>query len=147
MSPSTALRPREDSPARFPSFVSHELVAIVVAAVLVLAITQWSVAGPSRVQMTIVNETDYALTVAARGRDGGGWTSVLVVEPGQTRPDRVTIDHGDEWVFQFSGQGRSGVELRLTREQLADNDWNLVVPRSVAEQLERQGATPPQRSR
>jgi hypothetical protein len=147
MSPSTTVRPRTDSPARWRVFLDHDVLAILVSAVLALVLTHWLVARPAHVSMTIANDTGYELFVESSAPGSDGWTPVLVLDPGDTRQDRVTVDQGDAWVFRFTGQGHRSDELTVTRDELADAGWTLTIPGEVGSQLERQGAAPPPRSR
>jgi len=146
MSPSTAVRPHADAAAPWGSSVRRDLLAIVVAAALAAAITVWLVDAPARVPLTVVNDTDYELTVAVSSPGRDSWLPIVVIDPHQERVRSGTIDQGDEWVFRFAGQGRDGGEITTSRAQLADDGWRFEVPAEVAERLDAQGATPPPRS-
>jgi hypothetical protein len=54
---------------------------------------------------------------------------------------REIIDHGDVWIFRFAGQGHDVGEVRLTRSDLAADDWVLNVPASVAQRLRDAGVS------
>jgi hypothetical protein len=142
MSPSTATRPRAESDARW-RWLHHDTVAIVVAAALAFTITQLLVHQPAQVTVTVVNETPYELRIEAAGAGADSWAPVMVIDPRRTRQRTGLIDQGEQWRVQFAGQGRSGGEITVTRDELEADGWRLVVPASVVEELELRGATPP----
>jgi hypothetical protein len=143
MTPSTALRPREDSAARWPSFVGHDLFVIIVIAIIAVVVTVLITRPPDRVSITIVNDSDYELTIWAAAPDDRSRTPVGIVGPRSTRDATRTIDQGSTWVFSFAGQGTDAGDHQVTREQLADDGWHLRVPSSISERLERTGVDPP----
>lgn len=143
MSPSTALRPRRDEAASWRGLFTSDLVAIVVASIAALLLTSWLVATPNRVALTITNDTAYELTVATTGAARDGWLPVVVVEPHSELTKDGVIDQGADWILRFTGQGRDGGEVSVTREALRADDWHFVVPSDVAGRLEAAGATPP----
>lgn len=145
MSPSTVLRPRAGETAPWRSFVNHDVLAIVVSGLVALIITVLLVDNPSRVSITVVNPTQYELTIAVAKPGHPGWLPLVVIEPGQERLLDGTIDQGREWLFRFSGQGRDGGEIAMTRDELRNDDWRFVVPQEVVDQLQKAGATPPPR--
>jgi hypothetical protein len=145
MSPSTVLRPRAGEAAPWRSFFNQDVVAIVVAAALALAITLWVVDSPTRVTLTVVNPTDYELTIAIAKPGEHSWLPLTVIDPGQERLLTGTIDQGPEWLFRFSAQARDGGEVAVTRDELGAADWRFEVPPEVVERLESAGATPPPR--
>ena len=147
MSPSTVLRPRADETARWRAFLDHDAIVIVAAAIAAILLTQWLVEAPDRVPLSVVNDTDYELTIHATNAGDASWAPVVVIEPHQERNRFETIDQGDEWVFRFRGQGYSGGELAVSREALESSEWRLEVPPEVVATLEAAGATPPPRER
>lgn len=143
MTPSTALRPREDSASRWPSFVGHDLFVIVVVAIAAVVLTVLITQPPDRVSLTIVNDTNYELTIWAKAPGDSSRTPVGIVGARSTRDAQRTIDQGSTWVFSFVGQGADAGEYQITREQLANDDWHLRVPREISEHLEQSGLDPP----
>ncbi len=143
MSPSTVLRPRAGETAPWRSFLNHDVLAIVVSGVVALIIAVVLVDNPPRVSITVVNPTEYELTIAIASPDHTGWLPLVVIEPGQERLLDGTIDQGREWLFRFSGQGRDGGEIAMTRDELRNDDWRFEVPQEVVDQLQKAGATPP----
>jgi hypothetical protein len=146
MSPSTALRPRAGDTDRWRLFLNHDLLAIVVAAIVAVLLTQWLVDAPERVPLTVVNGTDYELTIDVGEPGETGWLPVVAIDPHQEQNRAGTIDQGDEWVFRFLGQGRSGGEVAITRDALEASGWRFEVPSEVVATLEANGATPPPRT-
>jgi hypothetical protein len=145
MSPSTALRPRAGEAAPWRSLLGHDLVAIVLAGLAALIVATWLVDSPGRVPLTVVNHTDYELTIATSKPGSNSWLPLLVIDPGEERTVQGAIDPGPEWVFRFAGQGRDGGEIAVTRDELRDAGWRFEVPPEVITQLEEAGATPPHR--
>ena len=145
MSPSTALRPRAGEAAPWLSFLRHDLVAVVLAGLAAVLVTAWLVDSPARVPLTVVNNTNYELTIATSKPGTNSWLPLLVINPGEERTVQGTIDPGPEWLFRFAGQGQDGGESAVTRDELRDAGWRFEVPAQVAAQLEDAGATPPPR--
>lgn len=146
MSPSTAVRPHAEEATPWGSSVRRDLLAVVLAAAVAVGITLWLVEQPPRVPLMVANDTDYELTIAATSPGDDSWLPILVIDPHQERARAGTIDQGSEWVFRFSGQGRDGGQITISRDQLAADGWRFEVPAEVAQRLEAQGATPPPRA-
>jgi len=85
--------------------------------------------------VTIKNGTEFDLNIDASNGSHDGWTPVGIALAHADTDMREVIDHGDTWIFRFSGQGRDLGELRVTRSELAANNWSVTVPASVAQQL------------
>jgi len=119
----------------------NRIVAVVVL-VLSLVAVQLLFAGPTFVTLTIENPTPYALFVDASGATRGGWTSVTVAGPNTATVQAEVLDEGSTWTFRFTGQGRAGSTLTVTRDELARDGWHVHVPASVQDRLEREGAPP-----
>jgi hypothetical protein len=69
---------------------------------------------------------------AAAGADG--WLGVGAVDPDHENGFQSVVDQGDVWVFRFSYAGHHA-ELRVTRRELAADDWRLTVPDDFARQM------------
>jgi hypothetical protein len=89
--------------------------------------------------VTIKNGTEFDLNIDATSASHDGWTPVGIALAHADTDMRDIIDHGDVWVFRFTGQGRDAGELRITRSDLAASNWSLTVPASVAQQLRDDG--------
>jgi hypothetical protein len=85
--------------------------------------------------VTIKNGTEFDLNIDATSASHDGWTPVGIALAHADTDMRDIIDHGDVWVFRFTGQGHDAGELRITRADLAASNWSLTVPASVAQQL------------
>jgi hypothetical protein len=118
-------------------------IVLGVVALLGLVLVGRLVPSPTTVdRITVHNGTAYDLDVDATDAGRDGWTPIGVAV---ARSDAVfadVIDHGDVWVFRFVGQGRAGGEVRVTREQLEADDWELTVPASVGNRIRATGASP-----
>jgi len=85
--------------------------------------------------VTIKNGSEFDLNIDATSASHDGWTPVGIALAHADTDMRDVIDHGDVWVFRFTGQGHDAGELRITRADLAASNWALTVPASVAQQL------------
>jgi len=85
--------------------------------------------------VTIKNGSEFDLNIDATSASHDGWTPVGIALAHADTDMRDVIDHGDVWVFRFTGQGHDAGELRVTRADLAASNWSLTVPASVAQQL------------
>jgi hypothetical protein len=85
--------------------------------------------------VTIKNGSEFDLNIDATSASHDGWTPVGIALAHSDTDMRDVIDHGDVWVFRFTGQGHDAGELRITRADLAASNWSLTVPASVAQQL------------
>jgi len=93
-------------------------------------------------QLAVENGTDFHLRIEVSDGDDESWLAVGTVEAETTKAFPRVIDQGEVWLFRFAGQGRMGGELRVDRSQLVRDDWRLVVPESVADELRAQEALP-----
>ena len=90
-------------------------IVLAVVAVLGLGIVSRLVPDPATVdRVTIRNDTEFDLDVAASASDHDGWTPIGIALAGSERSFEQVIDHGDEWVFRFHGQGRAGAAFFLS---------------------------------
>ena len=85
--------------------------------------------------VTIKNDTEFDRNINATSASHDGWTPVGIALAHADTNMREIIDHGDVWIFRFTGQGHDAGELRITRSDLAASNWSLTVPASVAQQL------------
>ena len=86
-------------------------------------------------RVTIKNGSEFDVNIDATNASHDGWTPVGIALAHADTNMREIIDHGDVWIFRFSGQGRDAGELRMTRSELAASNWSLTVPASVAQEL------------
>jgi hypothetical protein len=113
--------------------------AVLAAAILLAPLLEM----PSHIeQFSFENPTTYDITVEASD-DGTGWTPIGTVDAGESADFERVYDQGDQWVFRFSSQGRDAGTLERTRDQLEQDDWHVVIPASVGETLQADGAPEP----
>jgi hypothetical protein len=132
-----------------PRRVQPMWIVLAVVAVLGLVIVTRFTPDPATVErVTIRNDTEFDLGVDAAAADHDGWTPVGIALARSEGSFEDIVDHGDEWVFRFRGQGRDGGEIQVTRAELEASDWVLRVPSSVGDRIRSTGApaSPAQRS-
>ena len=111
-------------------------IVLVILALLGFVAVSLLIPSPRTVnRVTIKNDTEYDLNIDATSVSHDGWTPVGIALAHADTDMREIIDHGDVWIFRFTGQGHDAGELRVTRAELAANDWALTVPTSVAQRL------------
>lgn len=99
---------------------------------------------PDKIEtLTVENPTDFPLDVEVSGVDGESWLGVGIVGARSTKEFTDVIDQGATWVFRFSGQGETSSQHRYSRQEMVAEDWTLVVPRSVGDELRASGVEPP----
>ena len=79
-----------------------------------------------------MNPTAYSLDVDVSDGTGSGWSPAGFARKQSTGVVEQVSDQGDVWVFRFDAQGKSGGELRLTREQPTRDGWRIDIPVEVA---------------
>lgn len=124
-----------------PRRVQPLWIVLAVVAVVGLIVVSLVIPDPAMVErVTVRNGTEYDLDVDAAASDHDGWTPVGIALAGSEQAFEQIVDHGDQWVFRFRGQGRDGGEVQVTRAELEANDWVLTVPASVADRIRETGA-------
>jgi len=86
-------------------------------------------------RITVRNSSEFDVNVDATNASHDGWTPVGIALAHADTDMREIIDHGDVWIFRFTGQGHDAGELRVTRSDLAADGWTLTVPAVVAQRL------------
>ena len=143
MSPPTTLRP--DAPGRSRRTVTLGLAGIAAGLAVVVGLTflVGLSEGPDTVpRITFVNPTVYSLDVSITPGTGGASSPAGFVPKESTAVIEEVADQGDVWIFRFDGQGESGGELRLTRQQLESHGWRVEIPAEVGQRLADAGAPP-----
>jgi hypothetical protein len=93
--------------------------------------------------LKVVNETVYDLEVRVTDADRGGWVPLGRTRSGETTTHQQVDDVGDVWIFSFEYPGRmDGGELRVSRDVLEDDDWEVRVPDDVEDRLRSAGVEP-----
>ncbi len=112
----------------------NQAVGVTVAAViavLAMAAVLAFVRGPDFIDhLTIDNRSNLEVHVAARAADDTELGLAVVDADQRIRIDEV-LDQGDVWRFPLTrGRADLGV-IKMTRAELADAGWNLVIPASL----------------
>lgn len=118
------------------------VVGIVVPAVFWIAATAVVTAAirtpPHVDRITVDNPHPWHVHVEATDPDRDGWVGIGGVE----REDRHTVeqvlDQGDTWIIRFSYAGQS-TETEVSRDQLEQDGWQVVVPDRLADRLRATG--------
>lgn len=139
MSPRTRL-PSRTVELRRPQSAVGLLIGVAVLVVALVA-TQFE-RGRFVPRLAIENPTLFSLNVAVAGGERDGWTELGTIGRETTRDLLEVPDQGSEWVFRLSYAGVASEELVLTRSQLREAGWRVVVPSEVAELLAREGLDP-----
>ncbi len=143
MNPPTILRP--DAPGRAGRRITLGLAGLAAGLLVVVGVTYLVglSGGPTTVaRITFVNPTAYTLSVDVSDGAGSGWSPAGFAPKRSTGVVEQVSDQGDVWVFRFDAQGKSGGELRLTREQLKRDGWRVDIPVEVGQRLAEAGAPP-----
>ncbi len=118
-------------------------IPLAVVVVAIAAIIPRALSNPPHIaQVSIVNDTSYALDVQVAGASKDGWTGLATAERNQTTVVNDVIDQGNTWIFRLESQGVDGGELHYSKSELERAGWKIVIPDSVSKQLASQGATP-----
>lgn len=86
---------------------------------------------PSTVDLVIANESDRDVTVILAGPEGSPVLPVATVDAGEERTVEEVLDQGGTWVVTFRVAGEPAGELEVTREELAERGFQVVVPATV----------------
>lgn len=112
--------------------------AAVAAVVLVVPISR----GPQTVDRLVVdNPTPWDLHVRV-GDGRGGWLPLPVAPAGTREAVQSVVDRGRTWVVEFSVGGERSSPVRLTRSDLAGDDWTIRVPDEVVAAFSAAGVPP-----
>ena len=140
-SDTATLRPR--SPDRPRLRFQWWWIPVAVGVIAIVAIIPRAFSNRSTVaQVSIVNNTSYALDVQVAGAGKNGWTGITTAERNQTTVVQDVVDQGTTWVFRVRSQGVEGGELTFSKAALERAAWKVVIPDSVATRLASAGATP-----
>ncbi len=119
------------------------IVAAVIGALLVLALTQWLLAEPSKVSSVhLVNSSDLDIRVAVSGSDAGATLGLAVVPARATRTVEGVLDQGDTWVFHYSSGPFVADPVAVARRTLEADGWRVEIPATVITRLTQMGARP-----
>ncbi|HEY8525271.1 MAG TPA: hypothetical protein VIL48_09920 [Acidimicrobiales bacterium] len=124
-------------PRPLPPGVRRDLgtVATLLAVAALAAVVSLFLRGPDRVdRVAVENPHPWYVSVNVRGGDDDGWLPVGAVERESSQSYRDVIDQGPTWTFRFAYAGHTA-DLHVTRDQLAEDGWQVTVPRELAEEL------------
>ncbi len=118
-------------------------MALVVGCIaLAVPLSGW-IRGPGFVErITFENQTDFDLLIDVTDSRRSGWVHVANARHGQATTAQEVLDQGNVWIFRFASQGEAGGELRLPRSQLERDDWNVIIPSRIGDELRARGAPP-----
>lgn len=143
MSPPTAVRLSKPQQGGSSSPLRPAYLLVALAALALFLLLPRLIAETSFIErISFENPTVYDISIEAGGPDRDGWLAIATATRGATSVAEEVLDIGEVWVFRFSAQGESGGELRLTRAQLASDDWRVRIPERVGELLRARGAPP-----
>lgn len=109
-------------------------------AAFVAVITTACGGGATRT-LTVVNDTEYEITVEISSGDGSRVPLETLPRNSRDVSDEVP-DQGDRWVFHFSSAGVEAGSVERTRSQLKDDNWTVDVPSSAADELKAANVAP-----
>jgi hypothetical protein len=116
---------------------SFSIVALVVVGALLCAAMAYVLRDPALVDhVTVDNPSTLEVDVDVRPSSDAARLAVAVVSPQSQATTRDVLDQGDDWIFSFSSGGVDGGDLRVSRADLAADDWRVVVPSGVIERLQ-----------
>jgi hypothetical protein len=73
------------------------------------------------------------VTVVLAGRAGAPVLPVATVDAGEERPVAEVLDQGSTWLVTFRTAGETTGELEVSRSELAEQDFRIVVPETVGD--------------
>lgn len=120
--------------------VGELLIVLAIGAGVVFALSRLGLgATPSYRSVTVENPSPYIINIEVTSAKRDGWFDVGSVRRENRRTFEQTPDPGDQWVFRFSYGGVDAGELTVSRDQLAQDGWRIVVPAEAAERLRAAG--------
>jgi hypothetical protein len=112
-------------------------VALVIVGVLLCAAMAYALRDPDYVsRVTVENPSQLDVNVSVRPANDESRLILATVAPTTSTRNFDVLDQGDDWIFSFSSGGVDGGSLRVSREQLSDDGWRVVIPESVIERLQ-----------
>ena len=103
------------------------------AAMLAAAVAGELLDPPSTVDLVIANESTQEVTVVLAGRAGAPVLPVATVDAGEERPVAEVLDQGSTWLVTFRTAGETTGELEVSRSELAEQGFRIVVPETVGD--------------
>jgi len=135
-------RPRGEGRDRVRRGLVAGWIVVALAAVVAVFFGLRAIEDPDRFDIEVSNPSVYEISVSVSDGSGGGTLALVTLGPGETRSAADVIDQGDVWVFAFRSRGTDGGEVRLSRADLSEAGWQIVIPDEVVARLETHGANP-----
>lgn len=131
---------------RFPSTTHRpwrepDTVIISLTLILTVVIATTLHLPPKVPPLGVVNNSDLTVSLEVRPADESGWMSLGTFAPGRTTV-REVIDQGAQWLVRARAGSHPGPEFAVTRSQMRDRKWTVVIPAAVVESVRRNGAVP-----
>jgi hypothetical protein len=114
------------------------LVALIGVALLATALRS----GPFVSQVSFANSGHYGYEVSVAGSSSSG--TMLLGNAGAKATTKVSsvYDQGSTWTFRFSTQGHFAGVVVMSRGELAQSGWRVVIPDRFAQALDDAGVVP-----
>jgi hypothetical protein len=93
--------------------------------------------------VTIDNPTDYPAHVEVSDSSRQEWLGLGIAHRDRETVIEEVADQGDEWVFRFEYVGKHEEEVEMSRADLEEAEWEVVVPQSFEDELRGLGVEPP----
>ena len=114
-----------------------------VAALVVLPLLGALAREPGRVDLTIVNRTEYDVEVTVTGGRAGAALALGTARKRSTTEVGEVLDVGETWIFRLTAQGQDAGDVRTTRRQLEQDQWRIEFSPALGEALADRGVPPP----
>jgi hypothetical protein len=119
------------------TFPSLAIIVLVIVGALLCAAMAYALRDPEVVsRVTVDNPSTVDVNVSVRPSGDESRLILATVSPNSSARNLDVLDQGDNWIFSFSSGGVDGGSVRMSREQLAADDWRVVVPESVIQRLQ-----------
>jgi hypothetical protein len=139
MTQATMARPDAPNRTQPPLF----LVVLTIAAGLACLAMTYALREPDVVpRVTVENPGSIDVGVDVRSTPGGARLILSNVAPRARTTNLDVADQGDDWIFSFSSGGVDGGTLEMSRAQLAEDDWRIVIPDDVLTRLQTESFVP-----
>jgi hypothetical protein len=119
------------------TFPPLPLIALLVVGALLCALMAYALRDAEVVpRVTIDNPSSLDINVSVRPEHDSSRLILATVPPSTSATNLDVLDQGDDWIFSFSSGGVDGGTLRVSRAELAADNWRLVIPDSVVQRLQ-----------
>jgi hypothetical protein len=117
---------------------------LAILAVVALLVVMHLAATPTRTvgRISFVNGGAYDVEVSVAGAGDTGTLALGTARARSTTDVNDVVDQWPDWVVHFGAQGVDGGALRISRADLKQGDWRVVIPVSVAARFANAGLQP-----